>query len=113
MSGIVPKEMVAASPEEQRAIVGAPISDDGLEAGRGRLSGLRRAVRCFQTARNLTVTQACYWVARRALGRSYRVPVAPHVAMRDAVKLQAMIEVPASKLVGNKFEFLNRAHDFG
>jgi uncharacterized heparinase superfamily protein len=113
MSGIVPKEMAAASPEEQRAIVGAPISDDGLAAGRGRLSGLRRAVRCFQTARNLTVTQACYWVARRTLGRSYRVPVAPRVAIRDAVKLQAMIEVPASELEGNKFEFLNRAHDFG
>src|SRR5687767_5326423 len=110
MSGIVPKEMAAASPEEQRAIVGAPISDDDLESDRGRLSGLRRAVRCFQTARKLTVTQACYWAARRTLGRSYRVPVAPHAAMRDTVKLQAMIEVTASGLDGNKFEFLNRVH---
>lgn len=113
MSGIAPEEMAGALPEEQRAIVGALIPDGSADSRRGRLSGLRRAVRCFQTARNLTVTQACYWAARRTLGRSYRVPVAPHVAMRDAVKLQAMIEVPGSGLDGNKFEFLNRAHDFG
>jgi uncharacterized heparinase superfamily protein len=113
MSGIVPKELAAASTEEQNAIVGALISGDRLKSNRNGLSRPQRVVRLFQTVRHLTVTQACHWAARRTLGRSYRVPVAPHVAARDAIKLKAAVAATSSGLDGNKFDFLNRGHDFG
>jgi uncharacterized heparinase superfamily protein len=73
---------------------------------------MQRVSRYFETARHLKPSQLAYWVARRTLGRSYKLSRGSTVYLRTGTTMSDPVQPRRILGVGNEFRFLNVTHQF-